>query len=69
MLGRGPSWGGCGFSASIRGSDSIGFRTTPAAAADCCLSLLVQGGELSWVVSGTACAGSYFHPAITYGSA
>ena len=44
MLGRGPSRGGCRLSpsASIR---SYWFRTTPAAAAGCCLPHLVQGGE------------------------
>src|SRR5262245_52195019 len=44
-LGRWPSGGGWGLStkAAVRGHQRL--RTTPTAAAGCCLPLLVQGGE------------------------
>src|SRR5262245_17127322 len=46
MLGRRPSWGGCGLSHSSAISGALNdFRTTPTAAAGCCLPLLIQGGE------------------------
>jgi len=56
MLGRGPA----GVVApALRFGDSNGFRTTPAAAAGCCLPLLVQGAERHfhlWGWSPAACA-------------